>query len=40
MCRIELEYGQEDYADYVADIKKLLQKKQLIYVADYEESDW
>lgn len=40
-CWIELEYGQADYADYVLDIKRAIkEKKQLIYVADYEENDW
>ena len=37
----ELEYGPEDYEDYVADIKKAIrEKKELPFVADYQESDW
>lgn len=40
-CYEELDYGQEDYDDYVADIKKAIrERKELPSVADCEESDW
>jgi hypothetical protein len=37
----ELEYGDADYDDYVRDIKQAIkEKRDLVDIAGYEESDW
>lgn len=40
-CYIELEYGQNDYSDYVRDIKKAIKKrKELPVTVGYSHDDW